>query len=52
MSWIGAGLGAFLGAQRGGLLGGIIGAVAGHWLEGKAREFIGGQKSGGRYGKR
>ena len=46
MSWIGAGLGAFLGAQRGGLLGGIIGAVAGNWLEGKAREFIGGQKSG------
>ena len=46
MSWLGAGLGAFLGAQRGGLLGGIIGAVAGSWLEGKAREFIGGQKGG------
>ena len=46
MSWLGAGLGAFLGAQRGGLLGGIIGAVAGHWLEGKARAFIGGEKRG------
>ncbi len=42
MSWIGAGIGALFGAQRGGLLGGIIGAVAGSWLEGKAREFLGG----------
>lgn len=46
MSWIGAGLGAFLGAQRGGLIGGIIGAVAGSWLEGKAREFMGGAQRG------
>ena len=39
-------MGAFLGAQRGGLLGGIIGAVAGSWLEGKAREFMGGAQRG------
>ena len=39
-------MGALLGAQRGGLLGGIIGAVAGSWLEGKAREFMGGAQRG------
>ena len=43
MGWIGAGIGALLGAQRGSLLGSIIGAVVGNWLEGKAREFMGGR---------